>query len=421
MTTQDGCTCSTGARTNRAVATILFPLAVIFLVAAAGVLTVTSSTARGTRTMNDSWFQKVMLKPNKNESNTETITNASSHIIADVADKLSTNETCVTPEMIGTWTFVDAPNFTSAVCCSPHDRYPQDHPFCNYSQNDEMVWDVREGVDFQGNTAYLPWMQGRGCGRSCQRTFRDHHVWKSPTLPLWDAKEFCRLLGPRRRVLMLGDSTMGQAAATLIAAVHGVCQTQLLYFIADTLIQEPYGLNRGSHWLDIVGNHSRTADEDIVVLTVGAHMPTMDQMINVSNVVLHQIMSMKKERPNLTIVYKTQQPGGCTNEIKNVSLPPLEVGKNFISITRNTFNHPFFYDYDNIVIRRLQELGIPFLDMRMLYSRSDAHPSSQWTVQQCRRSKYCDCLHFCSPGPLDLFAILFLHLLQNNFEVSQCV
>ena len=99
-----------------------------------------------------------------------------------------------------------------------------------------------------------------------------------------------------------------------------------------------------------------------------------------------------------------------------MSLSPLEVGKTFNSIAgrKVRFNHAFFYEYDNIVIRRLQELEIPFLDMRMLYSRTDAHPSSRLSVRMCRFD--CDCLHFCVPGPLDALAILFLH-----FAVSQYV
>jgi hypothetical protein len=408
ITTQD----DKGAPTKKGAAAILVLLVVV------GVVVLTSSTELGTTTMNDIWLKNVMKNP-KNQSSMENL-NVSSHIAA-VVSKFSTNETCFTPEMVGAWTYVDTPNFTNAQCCSPKDEYPRDHPFCDSNEIDDILRGDRDGVNFQGNAAHLPWMQGQGCGQLCRQWFRDHYVWMSPNLLPWDAKEFCRLLGPHRRIIMLGDSTMGQASATLIAAVHGFCQTQLFYFLADTLIKEPYGLNRGSHWLDIVGNQSRTADGDIVVLTVGAHLLSWHDMINVSNVVLQQIMSMKKERPSLTFVYKTQQPGGCTNEIANVSLSPLEVGKNFVSISRKNFNHPLFYEYDNAVIRRLQGLEIPFLDMRMLYSRTDAHRSSQANVKHCRRASNCDCLHFCSPGPLDMFAILLLQLLRNNFAVSQCV
>jgi GDSL/SGNH-like Acyl-Esterase family found in Pmr5 and Cas1p len=405
-----------GARMKGGVAARILLLQIVLLLVGGGVLTQTSTLlVPGS----DISRNEIATRP-ENGSNVEPLRIHTAFPIAMAVKNYSTNETCVTPEMIGAWTYVDTPNFTNSHCCSPRDEYPRDHPFCDYNPKEvvELAREVHDAVDFQGNTAHLPWMQGQGCASNCRATFRDHYVWMSPNLPSWDAAEFCHLLGPSRRILMMGDSTMGQAAATLISAVHGFCQTQLFYFIADTLIKEPYGQNRGSHWLDVVGNHSRTADSDIVVLTVGAHLANTE-MNNVSEVVMQQIMAMKQKRPSLTILYKTQQPGGCTSEIANVSLSPLEVGKKFVSYAEHEYNHAHFYEYDKTVIRRLQELDIPFLDMRMLYSRSDAHPSSK--LPECRNTSYCDCLHFCSPGPLDTFAILFLQLLRNNFAVSQCV
>ena len=401
-----------GARKKSGVAArILVLLPVVMLVLVCAVVLTQRKIIRGT--MRNLMLKEIMTKPS-NQSNVEQLHHSSRIAVK----KYSTSEACVTPEMIGTWTYVDTPNFTSTLCCDPNEFYPRGHPFCEFRRRRDRV-----SLDFQGSPTHLPWMQGNGCAAPCKASFRDHYVWTSPNLPRWDASEFCRLLGPRRRILMVGDSTMGQTATTLMTAVHGFCQTQLFYFISDTLIQEPYGQqNRGSHWLDIVGrNYSTTddGDDDIVVLTVGAHIGNIHGLMNVSEIVIQQIRVLKEERPNITIVYKTQQPGGCTSDIANVSLSPLEVGEKLISTSTMTYNHHLFYEYDKAVIRRLQEFDILFLDLRMLYSRSDAHPGSK-PIEPCQHW-LCDCLHFCSPGPLDTFAILFLHLLRNNFSVSQCV
>jgi hypothetical protein len=322
------------------------------------------------------------------------------------------HKTCVTPELVGQWQYEEFRNFTNNHCCDPNHEYPGDRHFCQ----DRNSSSLRHPSVFEGSNTGLAWMLGNGCEKKCRRTFRDKYVWKSPNLPQWNPTEFCQLLGPYRRIIMIGDSTMSQAGATLMNAVHGWCQTQLVYFIVDTLINEEFGvLNRGSHWLEIARNHSITRDGDIVVLTVGAHIVNMIDLYNVSDLVLQQITAMKVERPNLTILYKTQQPGGCTHTIANLSLSPLQAGETFDFGSGYHFNHPLLYEYDKRVICHLQALGIPFLDMRMLFSRSDAHPSSK----RPRRPK--DCLHFCSPGPLDIFAILFLRLLQNNFAVSPCM
>jgi hypothetical protein len=321
-------------------------------------------------------------------------------------------KTCVTPELIGHWQFERFRNFTHAHCCDPNIEFPGDRHYCqvrNYSTR------IRPSF-LEGSQTGLAWMLGNGCEWKCRRRFRDEFVWKSPNLPEWNPSEFCQLLRSHRRIIMIGDSTMSQAATTLMNAVHGWCQTQLVYFVVDTLIKEEFGaLNRGPHWLEIVRNHSITRDGDIVVLTVGAHIANKSDLYNVSNLVMQQIVAMKVERPSLIFVYKTQQPGGCTPRIANVSLSPLQAGETFNFSGGVRFNHHFFYEYDKTVICHLQELGIPYLDMRMLFSRSDAHPTSKLAT------RLQDCLHFCSPGPLDMFAILFLRLLQSNFTVSQCV
>jgi hypothetical protein len=332
-------------------------------------------------------------------------------------NKRNNNKACVTPELIGQWRYMKNRRFTNRHCCDRHLQYPWEHEFCGHQtfSGFTMVNFTMQDIE-QGPHSHLAFMQGEGCGKRCRDNFQDHYVWESPNLPQWNPLEFCQLLGPTRRVIMIGDSTMAQASSTLINAVHGWCQTQLAFYVSDSLIHEKYGShNRGWHWLTIARNESLVRDGDIVVLTVGAHIPGRYNLYNVSEVVLEQISRMKDERPSVTIVYKTQQPGGCTKEIANLTQSPLEVGANFVFEDTVTYNHPLLYEYDKSVLRRLQQRNIPFLDMRMLFSRSDAHPSSK------ERTNPIDCLHFCAPGPLDMFAILFLHLLRTDFAVSRCL
>lgn len=64
---------------------------------------------------------------------------------------------------------------------------------------------------------------------------------------------------------------------------------------------------------------------------------------------------------------------------------------------------------DLLLLSTLQEFDIPSIDMRMLYSRSDAHPSSQ-SGREIMKGVI-DCLHYCLPGPLDVAGPLFHQLL----------
>jgi hypothetical protein len=168
------------------------------------------------------------------------------------------------------------------------------------------------------------------------------------------------------------------------------CQTQLSYFLSDTLVNNNYGaLNRGPHWLDIARNQTLVRDGDIVILTVGAHIAQKQDLFHVSNLVLQQITTLKQERPSLILVDKTQQPGGCTRDIANVSLSPLHVGATmsnqmgvsssssyWVTMERVTM-YPYFFDHDVAVIRQLQATISDSKYENALYSRSDAHPSSK--------------------------------------------
>ena len=52
---------------------------------------------------------------------------------------------------------------------------------------------------------------------------------------------------------------------------------------------------------------------------------------------------------------------------------------------------------------------MPYLDLRMLYSRTDSHVNLQAGGK--------DCLHICVPGPLDVIGRLFHKLLLELEEL----
>ena len=84
--------------------------------------------------------------------------------------------------------------------------------------------------------------------------------------------EITQVLGAGRKIMLMGDSTMEQAASTLMNAVilgEGGCQERIVFEMGDTVIHRGLGrMNRGSHWLDAVHRQ----DPDFVVLSAGAHI-----------------------------------------------------------------------------------------------------------------------------------------------------
>jgi hypothetical protein len=225
----------TGSLWKRRMAAI-FLLLVVLLVGGVSLMTAGAKTG-GT------WWSKELLTTTEKQSDADPFHHAvdigetvpvdnitsSSIVIEDVGSTKNNdsnysnnnnNETCVTPELIGNWVYEEHPNLTNPICCDPRTQYPRDHEFCpfiNVSATSEA--DLYPLI--LSESAHI-W---HGCKAMVVDMYVDHvsekpMFWKSPNLPPWDATEFCHLLGPHRRIILVGDSTMNQAAATLMNAVH---------------------------------------------------------------------------------------------------------------------------------------------------------------------------------------------------------
>ena len=225
----------------------------------------------------------------------------------------------------------------------------------------------------------------------------------------FNADDACRLLG-NRTVLVLGDSTMAQASSALHNAfLPGGCQQNIINVLSDTLVKRSLGhMNRGPHWTTAVDR----VGPDIVIYSFGAHITGEHLFKEVFNETLAEMSRMEAEtNSSIRFVYKTQSPGGCSRTISSerpdraaASYPPEAL----------KYQHAMFHGRDLYAIGQLKSRGRLFLDMRMLYSRGDAHPgSAAWPKSGWKT----DCLHFCSPGPLDVIADLFYDLLLSDLSL----
>lgn len=322
---------------------------------------------------------------------------------------------------------------------SPHHARHQGRPEHIVCQSDGICIDptgiVGEWIHVGKNKTYISPLKrigGGNCGHDLVKTphlyhgtpsqpttlgakcpcfkFEDEYEWTSPSLPtLFSPSKTCERLG-NQTVLFIGDSTSQQAASTLMnALVRGNCQTQVFSAMSDDLIGCHYGMGRGKRW----GKWVEEVDADIVILSVGAHIAKyLDHIyLDLIDKVLHEMEAMQQVKPNLKFVFKTQTPGGCTKDI----ISPHNATDAFErSVDNHRFNYGRMRGRDLLLISRLQELGVPYLDMRMLYSRSDAKVSSHLDS-----NRQTDCQHMCIPGPLEVIARLFdevLLQLNNNYK-----
>jgi hypothetical protein len=173
-------------------------------------------------------------------------------------------------------------------------------------------------------------------------------------------------------------------------------QKQIRFEHADTLVDRNFG--------SVAVDHNKP---EIAIVSAGAHIYGGTIFKNVTR---ETIMGMKKY-PNTTFVWKTVGPGGCTPEISFPSDSATEF--NFSGVDKS-YGHADFYERDLYVLSLLQKYGMSYLDMRALYSRSDAHPGSLSGQIDG------DCLHMCSPGPLDIllpcFSVWLVRFDNRNIE-----
>ena len=329
----------------------------------------------------------------------------STAFIPSLVERGDCNEDFLTPELDGKWV---------------RDQDNETHVFaapilCSWDSNSFLQNPKDCGTESMVPTYQFFWgrndsklVQMGGNAHRCHNFF-DHYMWESKNFNQseWNATKTCRLLG-NRRVLMIGDSTMQQAAATLMNAVFPAkCQTQMAFASSDTLFGNISigNLARGRNWIDLVAE----IKPEIVVINTGAHIKGRLNYTVLIDAVLSEIKALGEWMPHVKVIWRTIHPAGCTAE-PELTFSPLKFARQWNWDTYRGYYHQWdeFFSRDLETISKLQHLGIPFIDMRMLYSRSDAHPSG-------------DCLHTCAPGPLDLFAVLFQKLLESDFAVSQCV
>ena len=214
-------------------------------------------------------------------------------------------------------------------------------------------------------------------------------------------------------MVLIGDSTMGQVASTLInSLVPGGCHSHISMHSADTLVKRDFGgMNRGKHFTDYIYD----LKPDIAIVGVGphiSHIHNISSFYSIVNEVLSDMNEIKlRWGNNITFGWKTQQPGGCS---LNITHPKHPWGATTGLVNKTLrYNWEFFLEWDEMLVTRLKEIKMPFLDLRMLYSRTDGHISSRGKLVKYwgRTEEYTDCLHMCTPGPLDVVARLFHNFL----------
>jgi len=299
---------------------------------------------------------------------------------------------------------------------------------CSWHKHDNLVnpttcgWQAREGEHFmRGHQQWLT--QTGGHAAECDRrdntrytiTQRERYEWEPIKCDLvpWNVSLFCESLGDRK-ILMMGDSIMHQTGAALMSRITWdatrnsenvsfvSCAPQLALGRMNMFGQDDgYGLSHIQSYLD-------SFQRDVLILNTGAHF-LLNSLFDDDLQLVHNLTDEivphyeAKAQKNLTVAWKSMNPGhvNCSQESHG---PLNDKWDHRHTGMRDLYNWWLQPDMDSRAKRKVSDLGWKWIDMSPLYYRQDAHPYGEAK----------DCLHYCLPGPPDLFSVLVQNMLYNK-------
>jgi hypothetical protein len=305
----------------------------------------------------------------------------------------------------------------SYLCCGWDQGDFYDAKYCGPSLNPRAI----NTTNFKGSNMYFGQPGGHACVCDAREGVFDVHqrekyYWHPAncTLPRWNAKKFCDLLS-QRKILMIGDSTNRQTSSALISMISagkGNCSDHIFSARSDNLVSQANGSKNLSHIIRTYG-----ILPDIVVLSAGAHIRSLADYQKNWIAIQSQINLVHARYPQMKFLWKTQNPGhvDCQMESKPINQYAMNTEK------KDVYHWGLHPEFDRISIERVQNISsfyrkqqqqqqnitniplIQVVDMYPLYLRPDAHPHY-----------IKDCLHYCQPGPLNLFSILLMNMLMTR-------
>ena len=202
---------------------------------------------------------------------------------------------------------------------------------------------------------------------------------------------------------------MQQTAYTLHAMIadnstNGRCAQRVVFGRSDRLYPEDH-----NHGFRSFTEYIHMVKPDIVVMNAGAHMNDLAHMNTVFDELLKQVVVMMNNTKVPRLVWKTISPGHylCSRAVEPIqnftNFYQDALAANFTAAFNDSFHYQSFPAYDALSQKWQPRIGYKMLSVEPLYLRADAHV----TVRS-------DCLHLCTPGPLDLFSVLLLNMLYNG-------
>jgi GDSL/SGNH-like Acyl-Esterase family found in Pmr5 and Cas1p len=145
---------------------------------------------------------------------------------------------------------------------------------------------------------------------------------------------------------------------------------------------------------------------DIVVMNIAAHLHDIGDMMDIVRRLGPILDSMRRmyteARRPLSLAWRTSHSGhlDCADAIE-----PLKMPGNQPAAARDKHGWRFHQTFDAMAMNASRHLNYTMLDMSPLILRPDAHSGRRYMG---------DCLHYCIPGPIDIFSVVLQQALFNK-------
>ena len=144
----------------------------------------------------------------------------------------------------------------------------------------------------------------------------------------------------------------------------------------------------------------------MTVISVGSHIEDEGDFWTVLDG-LHKILNLRKSAGSKlpTIIFKSPNPPHLACDLHQTPVDQFVPNAHKVE---DKYYFERFYELDAIMQSYARnvtnESGFKLLSMEPLYLRPDAH------VFGAKK----DCMHYCQPGPLDLFSVLLQQMMANG-------
>lgn len=300
-------------------------------------------------------------------------------------------------------------NYRSKMCTSPY--YPK---FDTDLSNFDRIPAFSGG---HSCTCMNKWLEKRNNIDDIGVMPSEEYKWvpNDCKLPEWSEIDFCSILN-NRSVAMIGDSTMQIAFASLRNMMYYgqnaslECLSLVKYYRHNTVISISEDQDHINNISSVLLKHQ----PHILVVSAGAHLSSLENFKVVAAEIVSALHSHNRHISSNTnigplqshhpteLIYVTAQPG--ISNCHKYDAPVDEI------LPSSTFNYGDIYLMNEYAKLFFASHNITLLDLRPLSLRPDAKPKFY-------QPGHHDCLHFCLPGPLEIFSQILANLL--SLPVSQ--